>query len=269
MRPILKLLRYVNSMPFSFTVKHYFPFDSVGHSLKNGDLISAESWDALRESHPHFSISTDREQWLLAANGKLKKDGQGGSMKNAADSVVRVLEKLKVTSLVSVGVGGAGLEYNINRLKPEINLTVSEYSRVSVDNLKKVFLESDNILMFDIKDGDWKDLSRGKDLNKTLFLMYRVDIGFSDNEWKNIFRNMWNAKIENILIVACGTLTARGLFNRIFQIIKWKFSATPLTFSGYLRTEKTLTDFWKHLYSFDDADCGGLRSFVLKRINNE
>ena len=54
--PVKKMLHYINSLPFPLTIKHYFAFDSATALLKDGVLNSVESWNALRQSHPHFSI---------------------------------------------------------------------------------------------------------------------------------------------------------------------------------------------------------------------
>src|SRR3989344_4365726 len=142
-----RLLRYVNSIPVSLTIKHFYPLSR--------SLDSRESWDILRQSHPHFSISPEREEWLKAAEGEVKKDGQDGGFIQRAKDVVSVIDKLGVASVFSLGVGGAGLEYQIKKMRPNIKLVCSEYSRVAVERLTKVFKEVDTVVLFDMKYGDW------------------------------------------------------------------------------------------------------------------
>ena len=69
---------------------------------------------------------------------------------------------MKIKSLFSVGVGGAGLEYQIKKIKPELELICSEYSQLNVDLLKKVFWECDSIMLFDITSKDWSAALRDR-----------------------------------------------------------------------------------------------------------
>jgi len=113
---ITKFLRYLNSLPFNLTVKHYYPFGKTTASLKDGELNSPESWDALRVSHPHFSITSERESWVRQCELGINKDGQDGCLNARAVEIVDLLKANKFTSIHSVGVGGTALEYHIKRL---------------------------------------------------------------------------------------------------------------------------------------------------------
>ncbi len=264
------IFKYINSLPFSLTILHYFPFDETTRLLKDGELNSVESWDILREHHPHFSISDKREEWLRASENEIKKDGQDGGLVARAKDIVAVLNRLHITSLFSAGSGGAGLEYQIKKMKPDVHLVCSEYSPVAVERLQKVFIEADKVILFDIKNRDWsvtqKSSQENIDTKKHLTLLYRIDIHFTNTELKEIFKNMHDSGIENILLVLCGRITILGLRNRLKDRLKWKLTHTPFVFAGYLRTEKTFEKFWKNMYTATEVDCGGLKSFFLKRI---
>jgi hypothetical protein len=261
------LLKYVNSIPFPFMMKHYYVFDTKGDTLKNNELNSPESWDTLRNNDPHFSISENREEWLLSSRGLVRKDGQDGAMSRRAHEVVKIVDQLSLHTLFSVGVGGAGLEYQIKFLRPALKLICSEYAEGSVGLLKKVFCEADSIITFDIKAGDWSKALQGIKLTDTLVLMYRIDINFNNEEMSQIFRKMYDAKIENIFIVLCGTLTIRGIFNRLKQRFSWRLNSTRYLFAGYLRSKKSAEDFWRGLYSCEEQTLEGLPAFLLKRLN--
>ena len=221
MSSIGHVFRYINSLPFQLTVKHYFAFDAAAVLLKDGKLNSAESWDALRRVHPHFSISENREEWLKASEVQMHKDGQDRGLPVRAREVVRIIEELGITTLFSAGVGGAGLEYQIKKLKLDLRLICAEYSHVNVSALKKVFLECDSVIMFDMKNKNWSVALEGVDAKKQLVLLNRIDVDFSNEELQEMFRNMYDSGIKHILIILCGKITARGLFNRLKQRILW------------------------------------------------
>jgi hypothetical protein len=268
MSQVKNFLKYINGLPFPLTIQHYFPFDQTTTLLKDHELHSAESWDALRQFHPHFSIPENREEWLKASEAHIKKDGQDGGLVARAKDVVKLIDELGVTSVFSAGVGGAGLEYQIKKMKPNIHLTCSEFAPISVERLKHVFLEADSIILFDMKKDDWRVAVHTTNPKNQLTLLYRIDIDLSDQELFDMIRRMHEAGIENILIILCGRLTLRGLVNRLSQRFVWTLKGISYAFSGYLRTEKTFERAWQGLYVSKSLECAGLRSFLLKRNNN-
>ena len=253
----MRILKYINSLPFPLVVKHYFPLER--------NLGSKEAWDILRQNHPHFSISGNRTEWLHASEGQVKKDGQDGGMVKRAQEIVQVLDDLCIKSIFSLGVGGAGLEYQIKKMRPNIQLVCSEYSSVAVERLRKVFVEADSVISFDMKEGDWEKTLNDK--HNQLYLMYRIDIELNNKEFRQIFERMAKAGIDNILIVICGRLTLRGLFNRLFQRLGWKMRGTKYAFAGFLRTIATFPPFWKNLYTSKELEFGGLKAFLLQKID--
>lgn len=260
------LVAYLNSVPFPFTMKHVFPFDDSTPQLKDGELNSAESWDVLRQSHEHFSISENREEWLKAAQALVKKDGQDGGLVQRAKEVVSLIRRLGVTSVFSAGVGGAGLEYQVKTMLPEVQLTCSEYSPVNVAALKKVFLECDEIIPFDMNVSDWSIALKDVDPERELCLLYRVDIHLTNDEMKRVFERMHAAGIKNVLCIMCGYLTARGILHRFSQRLQWRMHGVKYTFAGYLRTKAAFESFWRQSYTSQEMEFGGLKSFLLTRI---
>ena len=264
--PVKKMLHYINSLPFPLTIKHYFAFDSATALLKDGVLNSVESWDALRQSHPHFSISEHRDEWLRAAEAQIKKDGQDSALPLRAKEVVRIINELGIRTLFSAGVGGAGLEYQIKKLKPDLRLVCSEYSPVSVKALKKVFVECDSVLLFDMKSKDWSVALEGVDAKKQLVLLNRIDIDFSNEELRDMLQHMYDSGIQNILFILCGRITARGILNRLFRRLQWRLRGMPYAFAGYLRTKQTFQMFWQQLYQSSDIELPYMSGYLLKKI---
>lgn len=262
---IITLLKYINSLPLPVTIRHYYIFDEATNKLKDNKLDSLESWDFLRENHPRFSISDNRDEWLLAAESKLNKDGQDGGLIQRAKDIAKIIESRGFTTLFSVGVGGAGLEYQIKKILPSLHLICSEYSAVALNVLKKVFFECDTFTLFDITQKDWSVGFALGDKKKQLCLIYRIDASFTNAEWREIFSNMHTSGVENVLYIPTSCLTIMGLRNRLFRKIIWKIRSIPYAFSGYLRSKVVFTSFWEGKYAEEVVVCGGLKGFLLTR----
>lgn len=252
-------------MPFGFSMKHYQIFGETSSKMKDSALMTPESWDALREEHPNFSIPDDRQEWIQVNEAGVKKDGQDSLLKARAIDIVELLRKENIEKVFSLGVGGAGLEYFIKKLIPEVKLTCADYSHVTVERLKKVFTESDAIVEFDMLRADWKETSTQYLDEGSLCLMYRIDASFSDSEWCKIFSELYNAKVEKILIIPTGMLTMLSVYNRKSREVKWFFKKISKLLCGYVRTKKRFESYWHGLYSQKILILGGLEGFFLTR----
>lgn len=260
---IISFLKYINSLPFSLTIKHYQTFGKMAHLLKDNELNSMESWDALRITHPQFSISKNREEWLLACDAQVKKDGQDGGLLQRAHDVSKLLKEKKLNSIFSVGVGGAGLEYQIKKNSPEMKIVCSEFAPENVSLLKNVFIEADEIIRFDLLRGDWAEIKQKYLSESSVCLMYRVDASFSDSQWREIFLNLHKTKIKNIIFIPSSFLTLRSIYNRKSRELKWFLLQKPVAFSGFLRTKKTFESYWDGLYNEELYEFGGIKGFFL------
>jgi hypothetical protein len=262
---LIKFLKYINSIPFNFTIKHYQMFGDS--RLKNNSLNFMESWDTLRSSNPHFSIPETREEWLSASEAKVVKDGQDKGLVSRAKDISVLFANKKINSVFSAGVGGAGLEYQIKKNLPGIKMVCSEYSPQNVSMLKKVFTECDDVILFDILKGDWNFVKENylKDANSVL-IIYRLDAGFTNEEWRKIFESIHNAGIKNVLYIPTGLLTLLSIWNRKKREIKWAMTRKPVSFAGHLRSKKKFQSFWRGLYGEEGLNPGGLQGFFLERI---
>jgi hypothetical protein len=260
MNVLTDALKKVNNVPIKFSIKHYYPFESVTEALKDNKLDSGESWDTLRAVHPDFSISPNRDEWLKASELEIRKDGQDSALKKRAQEVVRLIDSEKITALFSVGVGGAGLEYQIKKIRPSLKVTCSEYSQKTVDILKKVFLEADSIIQFDITTKNWPYLGKSE-----LCMIYRIDASFTDREWRVIFQNMYDSGVENVIYIPTTFLTIFSFFIRMKRRISWILSGKKFAFSGYVRTKRSFQGFWESLYTEEVVELGGVKSFYLKK----
>lgn len=247
-------------------MKHYQIFGDSKNALKDNSLISVESWNELRENHPHFSISSSREEWLRTVELQVTKDGQDRGLAVRAKNIVDLLKKENVKSIFSAGVGGAGLEYQIKKQMPDLKVICSEYSQKNVDILKKVFVESDDVIAFDIKKGDWGMVkSHYLQGSASALLMYRLDAGFTNKEWREIFESIFSSGIERMIYIPTTLLTALSIFNRKKRELEWFVKKEQVSFCGYLRTKKEFESFWSGLYEQEVMVFGGLKGFFLKR----
>lgn len=263
MNSFIAFLKFINSMPFPFTMRHYQIFGESTRLMKNNALDSGESWDALRADHPFFSISPEREEWLAASEVRIQKDGQDSRLIERARDIAALIKQKGTDRIFSVGVGGAALEYQLKKLIPDVPIVCSDYSEVTVDRLRKVFIEADGIIRFDALNGDWAEMNEKYMGKNGLCIMYRIDASFSDAEWKKIFRRIHGGGIAAVLYIPTGTLTFLSVYNRKSREIGWFLRRIPAVFSGYIRTRKRFEEYWKNLYGTDERTLGGLKSFLL------
>lgn len=261
------MLRWLNSLPFKITVKHYQTFGDQAVLFKDNSLNSPESWAALRQSHPHYSIPETRGEWLKAVELAVIKDGQDRKLvQRAKDIYYALLQREQIKNVFSVGIGGGGLEYQLKKLDPNLKLVGSEYFGSHVVKLKKVFTECDEIILFDILKDDWGLIKQNyvKDRHSVL-LMYRLDAGFTNDEWRLIFEKIFHAGITNIIYIPTGFLTALSWWNRKSREFRWLLKRIPVSFAGYLRSKKRFQTFWAPWYSEEVINFSGLNGFFLRK----
>lgn len=247
------------------TIKHYHLFDaSVSKdAFKEAKLDSPESWDMLRTSEPLFSIPQEREAWLRVNEEQIRKDGQDAKLKERGADIARLLKERNITSVFATGSGGAGLEYHILKNAPGLHMLCSDYAPQTVEILRKVFVEAESVVQFDILRDAWTPVTNRSDTSTTLCLMYRLDAGFTDLEWRSIFKRLKDEGVQQILYIPTGFLTMRGLLFRLRSRLLWMLSGKHAVFSGYLRTKDTFLSFWRGYFSSTEYVLGGMAGFWL------
>ena len=265
MNPVIRFLKYVNSMPFAFSMKHYQVFGGTTPHMKNNELMSPESWDTLRAEHPFFSIPATREEWVKVSELMVTKDGQDKELPERARDITTLIQQHRFSRVFSVGVGGAALEYQLKKAMPMLPLVCAHYSAKTVETRRNVFMEADNIIEFDILKGDWKNVGKNYIGDDGLLIMYRIDASLSDSEWRTLFERVAKAGIKNVLVIPTGMLTMLSVYNRKSREVKWFFNQTPIVWSGYVRTKKKFQQFWHSRYTEEMHTLGGLKSFLLSK----
>lgn len=262
---MIKFLKYINSMPFRFSMKHYQIFGDTTPKMKDQGLMSPESWDALRENHPFFSIPEERDEWVAVSELKVKKDGQDNQLIERAKDVAALLKREGIDRVFSIGSGGAALEYQLKKMIPELRVVCSDYSEVTVARLKKVFTECEDVIRFDIHADSLAEAEQKYIGENGICLMYRIDASFSDEEWSKIFSDLYKGGIRKVLYIPTGMLTMLSIYNRKSREIKWYFKKIPVVWSGHIRTKKRFESFWSPFYNQQEVIFGGLKGFLLTK----
>lgn len=227
---------------------------SFGPGFPCDDLFSPEAWDHLRQGAggEDYAIPKLRENWVRRCQEHTEA-AQG------AHAIVEVARGINCTTVFSVGVGRGCVEYHMKQLNPNLRIVSTEYSRSAVELLQVVFTECDRIAAFDMTSACWPAFSE-----ESLYLLYRVDTGLSDDQWRGVFGNMADSGVVRILMVATDFLNARALLRELVRRGRSQVLGTPLTFAGYLRSKSMFRDLWRpHYEAVAEHQIGGLTGFLL------
>ena len=109
---------------------------------------------------------------------------------------------------------------HLKRLYPELRVECTDYATESIVRLKSVFVNLDDGYTFDMLDGNYSELNQD-----SILIMYRVSTEFNREQWFNIFRKMFESRIERIIYVPTGLDTIKEmirekllhLYNKVLQ----------------------------------------------------
>lgn len=237
------------------TIPHYFDFKQKAF-LIGDSLDTAAGWDRLRssgEDYMNFVIPETPERWR-------QNSFRDQDVPRQAKDIADLTKAHGFNRINSYGVGTAFLEHHIKQQRRDIYLQCSDYTPDAIERLKYVFKEADEIIQFDMLHDQWVD-----DGHMCLYLFYRVDTAFIDEEWHRIFQKLSAAGIEYVLFVPCEFLCFKRF---VTQRIKWvmrAFQKRSLTMAGYLRTKdafRSMFDF--HCVVKETVRVGSLTGFLLK-----
>jgi len=236
------------------TIKNYYYFKN-GEKPVGNSLSSEAAWAALRldNADTPFSLPRERRLWVAKA---LKED----AIRSRAQAIVRLVTEAGFSKIYSPGCGCAFLEYNVKTLLPRLSLYCSDSCGVSVEILKKIFIEADDVRKSDIASGGWRAESGA------LYLFHRVDQEFDDAQWRQIFLAMHQARIKHILFIPCELLGIGGLIKKKIKFSLYAARKNKPIFAGYARTKASFMALWEGLYTLKGfLPMAGLRGFFLER----
>ncbi len=237
------------------TIKHYYDFGYHSKGLE-GTLLNPVSWDHLRvgqnDSDNVFALPPDRSMWQerCLANQALHQ---------RAEAIVHIL-KGNYHRVHSYGVGCACLEFLLKVKNSDLFLQCSDFTPLTVNRLKIIFLEADEITQFDMFKDNWKNTE-----NDCIHLLYRVDTEFDDAQWSTVFEKMKKAGIKNILFIPDGFLNLRRMMTEKIKYIADQWRGKKMTFAGYLRTEDQFKFLFNKFYQIKSVEnIGDLKGFLLE-----
>jgi len=257
-----KIINKINQklLNIPFCCLHYYPVQEESKI----DLRFPESWNLARKSIDHFTLPDSRDEWLRITENGGKHDSLQCDNLQRADQIIDIIRENNFKNLISLGVGMASLEYLISKKLPNINLFLSDYSEENVAWLNQVAGFLDNSFIFDLK----KDIPEEKfpiKQDNSLVLIHRVDPHLSDAEWRDVFYRLKD--YEYILFVPHRILDFKYLWESKKNQLLCKISGNPMALSGYVRTNKSIFNLWKNIYSIKEIhNIGYTKGFLLQKI---
>jgi hypothetical protein len=240
------------------TIRHYYDFKKDSE-LVGGNLLSAESWDRLRieassPSNSAFALPKDRTNWVRLCF-------QFPEVIASANDIGVIIRSKQFSTVVSVGVGRACVEYHLKVQLPWIQLLCTELSPRVIERLRELFIECDQVDFFDITSQYWPYFA-----DNCLYLLYRVDTELDDRQWKTTFTNMARSGIDYVLLVPSAFLTLKTFSQELIRRWRSLLWGRRLTFSGYIRTKEVFRTFWTPYYVVEqERPIGSLTGFLLRR----
>ncbi len=241
-------------------IKHYYDFGQKAEVVGE-NLLSPDSWERLRmekgtlEIDSAFALPKERSYWIRVCHESLQTE-------ESARDIGRIIRLKQITNIFSVGVGRACVEYHLKAQFPEVRLKCTEFSPGVVQRLREIFTECDQVEFFDITSRNWP-LSD----DRCLHLLNRVDTELDNEKWQEVFANMAQSKVENVLFVVSGYLSWRTLAQELWCRCRSLFLGRQLTFAGYLRTKDVFRTLWAPYYFVEEEGIiGGLSGFLLRRV---
>ncbi len=206
------------------TIKHYYCFtQKANERFQDGKLF----WDELREdkSNVPFFIPENRADWLESIS-------KASDLEERAQRIGSFAKEYG-SKLFSFGVGNGSLEYNIKKFFPHIHLVCSDFAPRTISRLKKVFVEADELFVFDMLNDKWENV-----VDNGLVLLNRVDTEFDDQQWKAILSNMKKGGVKSVLFVPSDVLSLIDIIVVLLKYGVWKLMGKKSLFCGYKRTLK-------------------------------
>jgi hypothetical protein len=222
------------------TIRHYFDFSDISKTV-DGHLDTAQAWDALRlesAASNMFAIPSQRQPWL-------KRCEQEPFVKEQAAQIASTAGP-RFKRINSYGVGPGFLEFFIKQACPEIFLHCSDYTVQSIQRLRDVFTEADQIDTFDMLSGQWPNGDPS-----TLHLLYRVDTVFDNSQWQSVFERMASYGVRHVLFIPCEFLTLRRWAAQQVKFYIWPLLGRKIASAGYLRTKDQFLDLFSGFYRIE------------------
>lgn len=227
------------------TIPHYYDFGD-DRTLVGDDLVNPGSWDALRtRTEGPFALPPTRAEWeaVLDSHPELQQRGE---------AIATWLGERDVGRLASYGVGGASIEGVLNRLRPDMELTLGEYAPATVARLEEIFPEADVVN---------HDLLADPPLDADMHLFHRIDTEFTNRQWRGIMERFREVPV---LVVATELVE-----NWAQVVAEWRRRGSihrRATKCGVIRTRDAFEAFWRNTHEATRLQFNDLRAWSLEPL---
>lgn len=209
------------------TLPHYFDFGTDAAVLA-GALDTPEAWDALRvaTSGP-FAIAHDRAEL----------ERQADARPEIGERAERILAHAG-ESLASYGAGAGLLELWLLRLRPGLDLAVTDYGTATVERLRTLLPEARTVQ---------HDLLHDDPLGGRTHLFHRIDTELSNRQWRGVLRRF---RSERVVFVP-GGLKSDEEMKEVLRLAYRQLRATRQLGgqrAGRIRTAAALEGLWSRTH---------------------
>jgi hypothetical protein len=220
------------------TLPHRFDFGE-DRQLVGEDILHPEAWDALRlQTDGPFAIPAD----LDAA-----ADAQPAA-RDRAEAIAAVLDGWEAQHLVSYGVGTALPERWLQRVRPNLRLTLTEYAPGTVARLQELLPDAD-VRRHDLRDGP---------ADGDAHLFHRLDTDLDNAGWREVFGAFGDARI---VVVATEVMPVRQALYR-WQLVRRM--PTHASRAGWVRTRGAFEALWRRTHTARPFRAGDLEAWALE-----
>ncbi len=207
-------------------IKHY--------SIFNYHENSKIDWDFLRNS------KKEPEYYIPQTEGEYKSIINENKYKDIVETTINYIDSNKLDTILSLGSGRAILEYQL-KFKTGIKTIISDVTK-SILRLKK-FNYFDEVLLIDITKQINIKISK-----KSIVLLPRIDTELTDNQIKQLFKNLHRKGVNYILFIPAQLISLKSIVIQIYILLKALIYKTPLVDCGYSRSRGRFKKLWEEFY---------------------
>jgi hypothetical protein len=222
------------------TIVHRFDFGPE-RGLVGDNLVTPEAWDALRtRTDGPFALPETREALERAADARPE-------MRSRMELVAQRLDRWNARSVASYGAGAGLPEVWLRRLRPELNLKLTDYAPETAERLASVLPEMEVAR---------HDLLADPPLAVDAHLFHRIDTEFTNRQWREILRRFRDTRV---LIVATEIIDLRRVLAEVRQWPRKRHA----TRAGWIRTRDTFEALWRSTHDAEHLHLGDLEGWAL------
>jgi hypothetical protein len=227
------------------TIPHYYDFGE-DRTLVGDDLVNPGSWDALRtRTEGPFALPPTRAEWdaVLDSHPELQQRGA---------AIAAWLGERDVGHLASYGVGGASIEGVLNRLRPDMELTLGEYAPATVARLGEVFPEADAV---------HHDLLADPPLEADMHLFHRIDTEFTNRQWRGIME-----RFRQVPVLLVATELVEDWARVMMEWRRRGGIRRRATKCGVIRSRDAFEALWRNTHSATRLQFNDLQAWSLEPL---